>query len=240
MAAPSKQVRLPFEKLTEQNLRPIIKKMEKWGLKVASVDVPNCACRESGFLLKDVTFIFEDGQKMLVRVKSDGTVFQVKLNKKVVPIRHVDDMDKAIIFEDGQKMLVRVKSDGTVFQVKLNKKVVPIRHVDDMDKAIIEMVDYVQENAKAYERAKLQRERRRKLHIDPPPVVTNRREKIERAKGQLAELTTSNEGLQAQISETEGTIQTKQSELDKAEAALKAERSKTAELERILAELEEV
>lgn len=200
MAAPSKQVRLPFDKLTESNLKPIIRKMEKWGLEVAEVNAPNRAKRESGFLLKDFTLTFEDGQKMLVRVKSDGTVFQVKLNKKVVPIKHVDNMDKAI---------------G-------------------------EMVDYVQENAKAYERAKLQRERRRKLHIDPPPVVTNRREKIERAKGQLAELTTSNEGLQAQISETEGTIQTKQSELDKAEAALKAERSKTAELERILAELEGV
>lgn len=198
MAAPSKQVRLPFDKLTEQNLRPIIKKMEKWGLEVTSVDAPNRARRESGFLLKDVTFVFEDGQKMLVRVKSDGTVFQVKLNKKVVPIRHVDDMDKAII----------------------------------------EMVDYVQENAKAYERAKLQRERRRKLHIDPPPVVTNRREKIERAKGQLAELTASNEDLQAQISATETTVQMKQAELDKAMAALKAEQNKTVELERILTELE--
>lgn len=198
MAAPSKQVRLPFDKLTESNLKPIIRKMEKWGLEVDSVDAPNRAKRESGFLLKDFT----------------------------------------ITFADGQKMLVRVKSDGTVFQVKLNKKVVPIKHVDNMDKAIGEMVDYVQENAKAYERAKLQRERRRKLHIDPPPVITNRREKIERAKGQLAELTTATEGLQAQISETEGTIQTKQNELDKAEAALKVEQGKTTDLERILTELE--
>lgn len=198
MAAPSKQVRLPFEKLTEQNLRPTIKKMEKWGLKVASVEAPNRARRESGFLLKDATFVFEDGQKMLVRVKSDGTVFQVKLNKKVVPIRHVDDMDKAII----------------------------------------EMVDYVQENAKAYERAKLQRERRRRLHIDPPPIVTNRREKIERAKAELTELSATNEGLQAQISESETSLQDKQKELDTATAALKAEKEKTAELERILKELE--
>lgn len=198
MATPSKQVRLPFEKLTEQNLRPITKKMEKWGLEIASVDAPNRARRESGMLLKDVTFVFSDGQKMLVRVKSDGTVFQVKLNKKVVPIKHVDNMDKAI---------------G-------------------------EMVDYVQENAKAYMRAKLQRERRRKLHIDPPSIVTNRQEKIELAKGQLAELNTANEGLQAQISETETTIQTKRAELDKATADLAAERDKTAVLQRTLSELE--
>lgn len=32
-----------------------------------------------------------------MRVKGDGTVFQVKLNSRVVPIKHVDDMDKAIV-----------------------------------------------------------------------------------------------------------------------------------------------
>lgn len=197
MAAQTKQVRLPFDKLTESGLKPVIKKMEKWGLKVSSVDAPNRARRESGFLLKDATFTFEDGQKMLVRVKADGTVFQVKLNNKVVPIKHVDDMDKAI---------------G-------------------------EMVDYVQANAKAYQRAKLQREKRRKLNIEPPPVVTNRQEKIERAKAQLTELITANGELEAQAAEMQASMATKQGELQKAESALAAERTKTTALEQTLAEL---
>lgn len=197
MAAQTKQVRLPFDKLTESSLKPVIKKMEKWGLKVSSVEAPNRARRESGFLLKDATFTFEDGQKMLVRVKSDGTVFQVKLNKKVVPIKHVDDMDKAI---------------G-------------------------EMVDYVQANAKAYQRAKLQREKRRRLNIEPPAVVTNRREKIERAKAQLTELTTANGELDVQAVEMRAAVTTKQSELKKAESELAAERDKTTVLERTLTEL---
>lgn len=197
MAAPTKQVRLPFDKLTESGLKPTIKKMEKWGLKVSSVDAPNRARRESGFLLKDATFTFEDGQKMLVRVKADGTVFQVKLNNKVVPIKHVDNMDKAI---------------G-------------------------EMVDYVQANAKAYQRAKLQREKRRRLNIDPPAVVTNRREKIERAKAQLTELATANGELDAQAVEMQATVTAKRGELKKAESELAAERDKTIALERTFAEL---
>ncbi len=197
MAAPTKQVRLPFDQLTESGLKPTIKKMEKWGLKVSSVDAPNRARRESGFLLKDATFTFEDGQKMLVRVKADGTVFQVKLNNKVVPIKHVDDMDKAIV----------------------------------------EMVDYVQANAKAYQRAKLQREKRRRLNIEPPAVVTNRQEKIERAKAQLTELTTANGELDAQAAEMQATVTAKQGELKKAESELAAERDKTTTLERTFAEL---
>lgn len=197
MAAPSKQVRLPFDKLTESNLKPVIKKMEKWGLKVSSVEAPNRGRRESGFLLKDATFAFDDGQKMLIRVKADGTVFQVKLNNKVVPIKHVDNMDKAI---------------G-------------------------EMVDYVQANAKAYQRAKLQREKRRRLNIEPPAVATNRREKIERAKAQLTELATANEELDAQTAEMRAAVNTKQNELKKVESELAAERNRTTVLERTLTEL---
>lgn len=197
MAAQTKQVRLPFDKLTEAGLKPILTKMKKWGLDVASVDAPNRAKRESGMLLKDATFNFEDGQKMLVRVKSDGTVFQVKLNNKVVPIKHVDDMDKAIV----------------------------------------EMVDYVQANAKAYERAKLQREKRRKLNLEPPPVTTTRAEKIERAKAQLEELTSTNGGLEAQSAEMEAGFAPKRAELQTAESGLAAERAKTVELEAALAQL---
>ena len=101
--------------MTESSLKPIAKNFDKWQCTVASITATNKAKRESAFLIKDFTFVFKDGQKLLIRVKADGTVFQPKLNNKVVPIRHVDDIDKAVI----------------------------------------ELVDYVQGNAKAYERAKI-------------------------------------------------------------------------------------
>ena len=93
---PSSQVKLNFDKLDEKGLEPVLKKFAKGGYKIASVEANNRAKRESGFAIKNFTLTFEDGQKMLVRVKGDGTVFQVKLNNRVVPIKHVDDMDKAI------------------------------------------------------------------------------------------------------------------------------------------------
>lgn len=37
MAAPSKQVRLPFDKLTESNLKSVVKKFTKWGLEIVAV-----------------------------------------------------------------------------------------------------------------------------------------------------------------------------------------------------------
>lgn len=198
MALSMKQVLLPFDKLTEQNLKPLVKKFAHWNVNIASTDAPNKSKRESGMLIKDVTFTFEDGQKMLVRVKSGGTVFQVKLNNKVVPIRNVDDIEKAII----------------------------------------EMVDYVQDNAKAYERAKIQREKRRKLNITPPSVVTNRQEKIALAKTRLEETTLTNTDLEAQQSTLLTELADNQAELAKVQSELQAEKEKTVALENTLRDLQ--
>ena len=198
MPPATKQVRLPFDKLTESGLKPVIKKFEKWGVKIASIESTNRPKRESGMLLKDVTFVFDDAQKMLVRVKSDGTVFQVKLNKKVVPIKNVDDMDKAII----------------------------------------ELVDYVQDNAKAYERAKVQREKRKKLNIQPPNVVTTRQEKIAAAKQSLSDVATVNSDLEKQSEELSISIAGKQAQLDLLFKELEQETAITKELEREIAAFE--
>lgn len=198
MAAPSKQVKLPFDKLTENNLKPIVKKFTKWGLEIVTVDAPNVGKRESGFLLKYFTFEFKDGQKLLVRVKSDGTVFQVKLNNKVVPVHNVDDMEKAV---------------G-------------------------EMIDHILYNAKAYERAKIQRAKRKNLNIKTPSITTNRKEKIEKAKEQLAEIENNNAELAKQWNQIRIEINSKQVALDKAKSDLKIEEEKTIKLEKILADLQ--
>lgn len=196
MAPTTKQVRLPFDKMTETSLRPFIKKFEKWGVHISKIEASNVGKRESGFLLKDALFIFEDGQKMLVKVKSDGTVFQVKLNNKVLPLKSVDNVDKAVI----------------------------------------EMVDYIQANAKAYERAKIQREKR-KAKPDTPSVTTSRREKISRVKDELRELSASITDLDQQHTEAQSRAQNKQAELQKAESEFTAEKEKTAKLENELASL---
>lgn len=196
MAPTTKQVRLPFDKMTETSLRPFIKKFEKWGVHISKIEASNVGKRESGFLLKDALFIFEDGQKMLVRVKSDGTVFQVKLNNKVLPLKSVDNVDKAVI----------------------------------------EMVDYIQANAKAYERAKIQREKQ-KAKPDTPSVTTSRREKISRVKDELRELSASITDLDQQHTEAQSRAQNKQAELQKAESEFTAEKEKTTKLENELASL---
>ena len=199
MAMQSNHVKLDFEKMTEAGLKPLAKKFEKWGLTVKDIASTNKAKRESGFMIKDATFTFSDGQQMLVRVKQEGTVFQVKLNNKVVPIKNVADINKAVI----------------------------------------EMVDYIQSNAKAYENAKIQREKRKKLNVPVPVVRTTRQERLEKTQAALAEVQGSLENLQKQAADLTAASAEKTNTLTNIEAELKAEQDRTAQLETELKTLQE-
>ncbi|MBF0121171.1 MAG: hypothetical protein HQK79_20250 [Desulfobacterales bacterium] len=85
-----------FERFDKNGLKPILDKIESQNLKVVEIEADNKAKRESGFLVKKAVLIFESGQKLQLKAKADGTIFQVKLNNKVMPVKHADDLDEAI------------------------------------------------------------------------------------------------------------------------------------------------
>ena len=90
-------IHIDFEKFNKAGLKPIIDKFEKAKVPVADVEGSNKAKRESGFQVKTATITFESGQKLIVKAKAGGSIFQVKLNNKVLAIKHVDDIDKAVL-----------------------------------------------------------------------------------------------------------------------------------------------
>lgn len=89
-------IKIDFDKFNEAGLKDILKQFEKEDLPVDSVEATNKAKRDMGFLVKSATFIFKSGQKLLLKAKAGGSIFQVKLNSKVMPIKNVDDLDKAV------------------------------------------------------------------------------------------------------------------------------------------------
>lgn len=197
MPPKSAQITLEFDKITEKGLQPLLKKFKKYGYEVGKVEATNKGKRESGFLIKNFTLNFEDGQQILVRVKAGGTIFQVKLNNRVVPIKHADDMDKAII----------------------------------------EIIDYLHANAKAFARAKAQRERR-KLKPPTPSITTTRKEKLEKAKADLADISQNNADLEKQLEESSAMTMNLQKRLEAAEESLAAEKKITATLEAQIGQLQ--
>lgn len=87
---------LDFEKLDEKGLKKFTAAFKKKGAPVKDVKAPNKAKRANGIQQKDFKLEFEDGQTLAFFVKSDGTIFQVKLNNKVVPVTNATNMTKAI------------------------------------------------------------------------------------------------------------------------------------------------
>ena len=87
---------LDFDKLDKKGLKSLVDRFKRRKRPVSDIEANNRAKRANGVLQKQFTLTFEDGQKLTFAIKSDGTIFQVKLNNKVMPLRNTTDMTKAV------------------------------------------------------------------------------------------------------------------------------------------------
>lgn len=153
-------IHIDFEKFNKVGLKPVLEKFEKAGLPVSDVEADNKAKRESGFQVKAAT----------------------------------------INFESGQKLLLKAKAGGSIFQVKLNNKVLAIKHVEDLDKAIQEVVDYVKENEKNYQKQREKQLARQKVLVPKvKPANASVAEQITQFQGAIDEATAASGELDTQI-----------------------------------------
>ena len=91
-----------FDKFNEQGLKAMLRQLEREGLELAKdgnrylVDATNKPRREMGYLVKTATIHTESGQKIMVKAKADGSIYQIKLNGKVLALRNTEDLDAAL------------------------------------------------------------------------------------------------------------------------------------------------
>lgn len=118
-------ISIDFKNFNERGLKKVINAFEKQNLPIKTVGATNRPKRESGYQTKAVTFFFQSGQKLLLKAKANGSIFQVKLNNKAIPIKHVDDLDKAV-----KEVIVFVKRNEDKFlkqqKKRLEKKKLPL------------------------------------------------------------------------------------------------------------------
>lgn len=158
-------IHIDFEKFNKAGLKPILDKFEKMSLSVAGVEADNKAKRESGFQVKTAI----------------------------------------INFESGQKLQIKAKAGGSIFQVKLNSKVLAIKNVEDLDKAIQEVIDYVKENEKNYQKQREKQLARQKVNVPKiKPANVSVSEQITQFHATIDETAAANESLNQQVTEVEG------------------------------------
>ena len=81
---------------------------------VVSQSIDTKIKRSSGISYREMSLTLGDSQVVVLRIKSSGDIFQVVLNKKLMPIKHQDDQAAAVI-----EIVNAVNAGRTKFQKKL-------------------------------------------------------------------------------------------------------------------------
>lgn len=107
-----------FDDLTRKDkaVKELEKHFKRAGANPVSVDVDSRVKRTSGVSYREISLTFSDSQVVKLRIKRPGDIFQVMLNRKVMPMANQDDHTKAI----GE--IVQAMDRGrTAFQKRLAK-----------------------------------------------------------------------------------------------------------------------
>ena len=94
--------------------RAVMKLFSKNHAEVVSQSIDTKIKRSSGISYREMSLTLGDSQVVVLRIKSSGDIFQVLLNKKLIPIKHQDDQVAAVI-----EIVNAVNAGRTKFQKKL-------------------------------------------------------------------------------------------------------------------------
>ncbi|MGP8289033.1 hypothetical protein ACT3OH_02040 [Vreelandella zhanjiangensis] len=107
-----------FDELTQKDksVKVLEKHFKRAGANVVSVDVDPRIKRASGVSYREISLTFSDSQVVKLRIKRPGDIYQVMLNRKVMPMTNQDDHAKAI----GE--IIRAMDQGrSAFQKRMAK-----------------------------------------------------------------------------------------------------------------------
>ena len=123
---------IDFDKFDEKGLKPLTSMLKKHELEVAKIDATNRAKRDSGFQIKTATLTFMSGQKLALKIKADGDVFQVRLNGKVLPIKNAEDLDVPANFKKAvAEVAGRILANEPTFAKNRIRRMKRLKENDD-------------------------------------------------------------------------------------------------------------
>lgn len=94
--------------------RNLVKYFSRAGNNVVQGDAIPTIKRTSGVSYREMALTFGDSQKVLMRIKQSGDIYQVLLNGRVLPIKNQDDHVRAI-----SEIVLAMDTGRTKFQKQL-------------------------------------------------------------------------------------------------------------------------
>lgn len=94
----SKNILFSFEDMSTKDkaVKQAARYFSRAGANVVQQDVNPTVKRSSGISYREMALTFADSQRVLLRIKQSGDIFQVLLNGKPLPIKSQEDQVKAI------------------------------------------------------------------------------------------------------------------------------------------------
>ncbi|MCC8380453.1 hypothetical protein [Xenorhabdus sp. PB30.3] len=106
-----------YAQFNEKGLKKVIDEFNRHDLQITKIEADNKPIRLSGVQTKKATLHFTDGQKLTLQATAQGSIFQVRLNTRVIPVKHVDDLKKAVA-----EIADKIRNNSKQFQNTLQKR----------------------------------------------------------------------------------------------------------------------
>lgn len=100
--------------------RKLVSYFHRSGNNVVQGDAVATIKRSSGISYREMILTFGDSQKVILRIKESGDIYQVLLNDKVIPIKNQDDHVKAIAEISQALDAGRAKFQMAMSKIKVN------------------------------------------------------------------------------------------------------------------------
>lgn len=112
-----------FEDLSskDKSVRTIQREFNKLGAQVVQTEIPQQTKRTAGITYKQIILTFADSQTVTFNVKKTGDIFQVKLNKKDLPLKNQEDQKAAF-----KEIVAAMDKGRSAFQKKLARAKVEV------------------------------------------------------------------------------------------------------------------
>ena len=124
-------VTIEFEDYTKKGLKSLLQKFDKAGLPVKETVADNKSKRENGYAIKAAMLTFESGQTLVLKIKAGGSLYQAKLNGKVLAIKNYIKPDT---FTD--EVLAYVKENEPAYAKQKEKQLSRVKVVAPKVKAV--------------------------------------------------------------------------------------------------------
>jgi len=87
------KVKIDYSKFDKAGLKSVVTFLKGEGHKVSDIEANNTQKREAGYPIKAAKLTFEDGQVLELKVKAEGSLYQAKLNNKLLAIKKYHEPD---------------------------------------------------------------------------------------------------------------------------------------------------